>query len=365
MQKLTFTTTILLLFISCTVTKQKTSDNALSQQRNENYNKTELITQAGKSTEKEGETNKNTISPSAKESEIKKESIVSFATTPLDKKVILERLKSELLPQTSDYNPYKYDRENFIISCLEVRVEWENDKCVFVEKFIKRFYELDSTASDWEIQEIVNDISLFRCKEAHDFLETQIKNNPSETVRCNAIIFLAWSLNPDYLPCILEYAKRDSLSVQEKLALGSAFMIYGVYTSNSDLKEKSAKFLDAVCYDFSLDIYVHCDACYLKLGGKAAINFYTLQFELQKGSRKIAEALNLAILGEYEKTFLVFEDVINNGGVGIEIIYAIKGLATIGTKEALRLIETQSQSKNEMIAKEAQKVFENLEKERR
>ena len=282
-----------------------------------------------------------------------------------DKRAILERLSIELLPQTKDYNPYKYHRENFIIDCLELRAELEHDNCELLEELIENFYNNVTTFPYQNSVDYISHISRFRCQEAYDFLETQIKKNLSETVRCSAIVFLAWSLSPDYLPCILEYAKKEALSAQEKLALGGAFMIYGVYTSNSELKELSIKFLDEVCYDQSLDIYASCDACYLKLGGNAAINFYTSQFEQQEGARKVAEALTLAELGEFEKTFPVFVEAINSEGVGIQIIYAIKGLAIIGTEEALRLIERQMQSKNEVLARQAKGILGNFNKKGR
>jgi HEAT repeat protein len=266
-----------------------------------------------------------------------------------------------MLPQTKDHDPYKYNRENFILSCLELRTEVETDDCEFLETFIQKFDELDSMSSDDAIRMAIGDISRFQCREAYNFLETQIKSNLSEKVRCDALVLLSWSLNYDYLPCIVEYAKRDSLSVQEKLALGGAFMIFGVYTSNSELKDESIRFLDEVCYDFSSgDITENCIWSYVKLDEKSAINYFNSLFEQDK-SRKPSAALFLAWLGEYGKSLSYFTEIAKNGGVGNQILYAIDGLAVIGTEEAIRLIEELSRSENEVVAKKAQRVLGNFD----
>ena len=187
--------------------------------------------------------------------------VLIIANAQIDKKQILERLKVELLPQTEDYNPYQYARENFIISCLEVRIEFERDDCENVKEIIEKFHEIDTMEQDKEKIEHIRYISRFQCQETYSFLKTQIKNNPSETVRCNAIIFLAWSLNSDYLLCILEYAKKDSLSIEEKAAIAAAFTNFGTYTSHLHLKEEAAKLLDEICYDFSSDTITGFDPC--------------------------------------------------------------------------------------------------------
>ena len=285
---------------------------------------------------------------------------VIIGNAQVDKNAILERLRTELLPQTKDYNPYQYNRENFIIACLELRTEIEQDECDDVKELIERFYNNDTRFPYKNSVDYISHISRFRCQEAYNFLETQIKNNPSEIVRYYAIILLAWSLESAHLPCLLEYAKKESLSVQEKLALGGAFTIYGVYTSNSELKEKAIRLLDEICYDPSLNIYEHCDANYLKLGGKAAVNFYTSWIEQHEGFRKVTTAVVLAELGEYEKTYPIFVEAIHSE-IPNNIYEAIRGLAIIGTKEAIRLIEAQSQNKNEQIAKYAKETLKNLD----
>jgi hypothetical protein len=294
---------------------------------------------------------------------------MSFVTSiaQVDKNAILEKLRSELILQTKnkDYNLYRYAREEHILSCLEVRISYESaDYCDKVKKVIENFHEVDTKGQDDEKVEYIRDISFFQCQEVYDFLEYQIKNNLSEKVRCDAIMYLSWSLNPDYLPCILEYARRDSLSTQEKLALATSFTIFSVYTSNSELKEEAIKFLDEICYESSLNIFGHCDGCYFKLGEKAAVNYYNSQLEREKSKKISVATYRLVQLGEYKTTFPIFEEAIHSGVIN-NILEAIDGLKVIGTEEALRLIEEQTQSKNEKIAKYAQETLKNFELKRR
>jgi hypothetical protein len=288
----------------------------------------------------------------------------------VDKNAILEKLRSDLIPQTKDknYNPYKYAKEKHIIACLEVNIEnARRDECETLKEIIEMFYKTDFTISDKEKSDFIREISRFQCQESFDFLVEQIKNNPSETVRCYAMMYLSWSLNSDYLPCILEYAKKDSLSAQEKLAIAVSFMIFGVYTSRPELKEEAIKFLDEICYDSLLEegvIFQNCIWAYYKLGGNSAVKFFNSWLEKQDGLRRISIAVFLAKLGEYEKTFPIFLEAIHSE-ITNNILEAIDGLKVIGTKEALFLIEEQTQNKNEKIAKYAQKTLINFEAERR
>ena len=355
MKKIIFTTTILVLFVSCTVTKNTARHSALNA---------------------ESLANNTSPQPSPKEREhfilsedlgaVSHNDTGSSTAAPIDKKMLLERLRAELIPQTKDYNPYRYIREEHIISILELGVdEWKD--CDLVKELINKFYAADQKEREEYPVDYIARIGSFQCQEAYDFLEYQIKTSPLEKDRCTAITTLAWKLHPDYLPCILEYAKKDSLSVQEKSALACAFMVWGVYTFNPEFKEKSVNILDEICYNSSLDYATDagCIWAYIKVGGISAINFFNSRFEQQKGAKKVEDALFLAWLGEYEKTFPIFVEIMNKGGVGMDIIYAIKGLAIIGTEEALRLIGTQIQSTNEWIAREAQGVLETFDRERR
>ncbi len=70
----------------------------------------------------------------------------------------------------------------------------------------------------------------------------------------------------------------------------------------------------------------------------------------------------MAQLGEYDKTFPIFEEAISNG-TGINA--ALYGLAAIGTEEAFQLIREQTQNKNEMIAKTAKRILQYIDIKRR
>ncbi|MDR2980379.1 MAG: hypothetical protein LBV02_08085 [Bacteroidales bacterium] len=100
----------------------------------------------------------------------------SFLATmaQVDKTVLLEKLRADMLPQTKDHDPYKYNRENFILSCLELRTEVETDDCEFLEIFIQKFDELDSMSSDGAIRMAIGDISRFQCREAYNTIFTHV-----------------------------------------------------------------------------------------------------------------------------------------------------------------------------------------------
>jgi len=292
--------------------------------------------------------------------------IFLISNAQVDKNKILERLRTELLPQAKDYNPYQYARESYVISYLWNMINYESDDCDLVKELIKKFYTMDQKERDEAPIDLISHISRFQCQEAYDFLKTQIKNNPLEKDRCTAIVSLAGSLNSDYISCILEYAKKDSLSVKEKLALAEAYTIFGIYASYSDLKEEAIKLLDEVCYNssFGSNLEHSCAWTYYRLGGEAAINYHTSLLEKREGFRRVAIAGVIAELGEYETTFPIFVEAIHRGTTN-DILAAIDGLKVIGTEEALRMVEEQTHSKNEKIAKKAQEVLRNLDKKRR
>jgi len=274
------------------------------------------------------------------------------ANAQIDKTGILEKLKLELLPQVREDNPFKYPREKYIIQCLESNLAVESDDCEKVNEVIEKFMEIDKTGGDTEKIEYIRRISRFQCREAFRFLETQIKNNPSLAVRCDALVCLAWSLNPDYLPCMVEYGKRETLSIPEKLSLAGAYTIYGIYTAYPALKEEAVKLLNEVCYQTPSDekLQYSCIWTYYKLGGAAAKNYYISLLEQKELEDRVSvAAYGLAPLGEYETIFPIFAEAIRSE-VPHNILCAIDGLRVMGTAEALRLIEEQTRSKDEKIA---------------
>jgi len=290
--------------------------------------------------------------------------ILLIANAQIDKTAILEKLKKELLPQVQEDNPFQHPREKYIIQCLETNLTAESDDCERVNAIFDKFYEVAKTGGDAEKIEYIRLISRFQCPRAFQFLETQIKNNTSLGVRCDAIVCLAWSLQTDYLSCILEYGKREALSVPEKLALAGAYTIYGVYTPQHYLKEEAVKLLDDVCYHTPSNekLQHSCIWTYYKLGGEAAKNYYiSLLKQKELTDRVPVAAYGLAPLGEYDIIFSIFVEAIR-GNLPQNILCAIDGLRVMGTAEALRLIEEQTHSKDEKVGEYAKETLKKFNK---
>jgi hypothetical protein len=245
-----------------------------------------------------------------------------------------------------DYNPYEYAQEELFLTSFGVRERYESTDCERSYEFIKMYY---TTGKEAEKYDYLRSISFFQCEDSYIFLEDQIRNNPSETERCNAIVFLAWMLDPNYLPCILEYAKRDKLSIQEKASVATAFMVFGVHGIYPDLKEKAISILDEICYDAPVDVLATCILNYFNLKESAAINFFNAQ--LEKEEFKLYAALFLARLGEYKQTFPIFTTALSSDDE-YEVHTAILGLVAVGTEEATALILNLPPEKNRLTHKE-------------
>lgn len=254
-----------------------------------------------------------------------------------------------------DYNPYEYAREELFLTSLSVRELYESDDCKTAGELIHRFHKANAAGNDEEKYSLIRTLSFYQCRESYDFFETQIRSNPSETDRCNTIMYFAWMLNPDYLPCILEYAKKDKLSIQEKAALATAFMVFGVHASYPNLKEQSIQILDEICYDAPADVLESCILSYFNLGGNLAIDFF--RSHLKQQEFKLYAALLLAQLGEHKITFPIFVEALDSKDT-YEIHIAVSGLAAIGTEEALELILKLDPSKNKYTPRSARWMFD-------
>ena len=254
-----------------------------------------------------------------------------------------------------DYHPYEYAQEELFLTSLGVREVYESDDCDRAIEIINRFSQAEARGDEKEKYNLMRSVSFFQCEESYNFLETQIKRNPSETDRCNAIMFLAWMLNPDYLPCILEYAKKDRLSIQEKAAIATAFMVFGIHDANLDLKEQAIKMLDEICVDAPPQILGSCILNYFSLRGDMAIKFFTAQ--LKQEEFKLYAALFLAQLGEHEQAFPILVEALSSEDT-YEIHTAVMGLAAIGTGEAIQLIRNLPPEKNRHTLKRPQINFD-------
>jgi hypothetical protein len=259
--------------------------------------------------------------------------------------LLLSYALTVLTAQPLNYNshPYEYAQEELFLTSFGIREMYESDDCSMAIEYINKYYNAEVRGDEKEKYNYLRTISFFACKESYRFLQDQIKNNPSETTRCNAIMFLAWMMNPEYLPCIVEYSKKPKLSIQEKAAVATAFMVFGVYDNKPALKEQSIALLDEICYDAPLDLLATCILNYFKLKGSAALNFFNAH--LEKEEFKLHAALFLARLGESKQTFPIFAEALSSDDE-YEVHTAVLGLAAIGTEEALELLSNLPPEKN-------------------
>ena len=232
-------------------------------------------------------------------------------------------------------NPYECAQEELFINSSAVRENHESDDCGVAVEVINRFHQANAKGDVQEKFNLLKSISFFRCQETFNFLENQINNSFSETDRCNAILNLAWMLEPDYLPLIQQYAEKSSLTVPEKSAVATALMIYGTNDSLPRLVTQSLQILDEICRDTSLYVLENCILSYCMEGGSAAKSFFYTQ--LQQEESKLYAAVFLARLGEHKTTFPIFENALSSDDNN-EIHLAIMGLAMMGTEEAIQLI---------------------------
>jgi len=105
-----------------------------------------------------------------------------------------------------------------------------------------------------------------------------------------------------------------------------------------------------------------CAKLYFTIGGEPAINYFSYCLENEESN--LIAALKLAQLGEYERTYPVFVEVLKNEDTD-NMFSAMQGLAAIGTPETFALIRAQTQNENTYIAKQAQYIFDYINRKRR
>jgi len=259
-------------------------------------------------------------------------------------------------------NPYECAQEELFLNSPAVRELHESDDCGVVVEIINKFHNANARGDEKEKFGLLKSLSFFRCQETFIFFENQINNSRSETDRCNAMINLAWMLEPDYLPLIQQYANKPSLSVQEKSAVATALMIYGINDSLPRLVAQSLQILNGICSDTSLYVLENCIVSYFMEGGTSAINFFNSQLQIEE--YKLYAAVFLARLGEHETTFPIFETALNSDD-NYEVHLAIMGLAFINTEEATQLIFSLDPEKNRYSPREMRWNFDYIHFEER
>jgi hypothetical protein len=255
-----------------------------------------------------------------------------------------------LPPLAAQPHPYEYAQEELFLTSFGVRERYESEDCATARELIGRFHNADAKGDDNEKYKLMRAISFFQCGESYTFFENQIKKSLFETDRCHAIMFLAWMTNHEYLPVILEYAKKKKLSIEEKTAIATAFMVFGVHGAYPDLKEKSISLLDEICYDAPVDVLATCILSYFNIEGYPAIKFFNSQLEQEEF--KLYAALFLAQLGEHKQTFPIFAAALSSED-NYEVHTAIMGLAAIGTDEAMQLVINLPREKTKHTLKES------------
>lgn len=235
------------------------------------------------------------------------------------------------------------------LTSFGVKERYESEDCATARDFISRFNTAETRNDANEKYNAMRALSFFQCGESYAFLENQIKRSLNETDRCQAIMFLAWMMNPDYLPIIMKYAQRKNLSVQEKAAVATAFMVFGVHGTTPDLKERAITMLDEICYDAPVNVLATCILNYFNIGDSSAVTFFTSHLENEEF--KLYAAVFLAELGEYEQTFPIFAAALNSDDE-YELHTAVLGLEEIGTDEAVALIENLPPEKYRLSQRE-------------
>jgi len=259
-------------------------------------------------------------------------------------------------------NPYECAQEELFINSSAVRERHESENCGVAIEIINRFHAAYSRGDVQEKFSLLKSLSFFRCQETFNFLENQINNSRSESDRCNALINLAWMLEPDYLPTIQQFANKPSLSVQEKSAVATALMIYGVNDSLPRLITQSLQLLNEICRDTSLYVMENCIVSYFMEGGNSAINFFNSQLQIEE--YKLYAAVFLARLGEHKTTFPIFADALSSDD-NYEVYLAIMGLAFMGTEEAIQMVLNLDPDKNRFSPREMRWSFDYIHFEER
>jgi len=272
-------------------------------------------------------------------------------------------------PPSSTYNPYEYAQEELFLTSMGVREHYESEDCATARHYISMFFNAEARDNEQEKHTAMRAISFFQCEESYIFFENIITKSAAVADRCHAIKFLAWMLNPHYLPTLLEYSKKKELSIEEKAAVptlleyskkkelsieekaavATAFMVFGVYGTYPELKEKSVSILDEICYDAPFDVLATCIVNYFNLKDSAALNFFNAQLENEEF--KLQAALFWARLGEHKQTFPIFAAALDSNDE-YEVHTAVLGLAAIGTEEAIELIVNLPPEKNRVKLRE-------------
>jgi hypothetical protein len=251
-----------------------------------------------------------------------------------------------------DYNPYQYAREEYLSTLNELIKENIYNDCDAIEDHIKncRLLYMKTESIDEKMQ-IIGSLNLVDCPKSFDILEYIILHDESEFVRCEAIKILGGiGVNLQFL---IEYAQKD-ISDYEKIivAYSISFNI-----TREKVKEASLKILDSICYTENDSIIDYCFSAYYIHGGVNAIKYF--EYLLDNSNYQITAAVRLVDLGEYKKMESIFLKVLEcDDDNDAKKKVALRGLASIGGKDNLKIIEDNTKNKNLIISRYASFILE-------
>jgi HEAT repeat protein len=189
------------------------------------------------------------------------------------------------------------------------------------------------------------------CDTIIPFLRELIISDPNEEVRCDALLLLGWRHPHNEIPFLVEYAKKD-ISSTEKIAVAAVLSVLEAYP-------QALEILDKYCMETE-EINEKCIWAYYSAGNNSSsLRFFDYYFD--KPKYRVFAALKLAELGVYDKTYPVFVNALRSESQSV-VHMAIFGLAAVGTEEAFQLLRDQTRSKDEFIARDAQFIFDYIEK---
>ena len=321
MKKLISTTAVLLLFVSCTVTKQNSSDYSSSLQGRKGYNQTGQVTHTSEN--KNIKTKKNTVSSTTVSAQEK-----------------------------ADYNPYRYEERKTVQEQINAE-EYQKflvEECDTLE--LQTWIEHYNTT---KVTQFLWDILYYNCSEGIDYAIDLINTSPDEDARKVAISSLGFKRHYDAIPLLLSHVKKE-ISSDEKIIVGSTLALL-------DKKVEALEILNCNCYGRD-DMNDDCIYTYFHSFDKAtAIKYFEHYFN--KPETQLEAASWLATCGIYDKTFPLFVKFLEtNTKYERATVYSLVGLATIGTDEAFDIIKQKANNSTGLIARTATQILDERMKER-
>jgi hypothetical protein len=249
------------------------------------------------------------------------------------------------------YNSLKELRESYIETGREMKAETKKINCELIEVDLEQNRHSYLSAKNENDKSIaLSHLSKVSCPQIISFFEEVIKNDISESIRCEAIQYLGWIDAQTSIHFLIERTKRTDISNYEKVCIGTALAVLEDYKDAENI-------LNQYCYKVEQK---YCDKCiwaYYMLGNNSSINYYRYLINNSKDDINVNIAVQkLAELGDIETAYPIMEKIMNDED-------AIKGgimriLKVLGDDKSLKLIENTLNDKNESNRNFAKKLLE-------